>query len=131
MIHRAMLGSIERFLGILIEHTAGAFPVWLAPVQAVVLPLSEKFLGLRRAVLEQLSAAGLRAEIDARDEKLGFKIREAQLQKVPYMLVVGGREEEEGTVAVRLRTEEDLGAMSVEDFVARVEERVAGRGHEL
>jgi threonyl-tRNA synthetase len=131
MIHRAMLGSIERFLGILIEHTAGAFPLWLAPVQAVVLPLSEKFLDYGREVHERLTAAGLRTELDTRDEKLGFKIREAQLQKVPYMLVVGGREEENGTVAVRLRTEEDLGAMSVEDFVGRVGERVAGRSHQL
>jgi threonyl-tRNA synthetase len=131
MIPRAMLGSIERFLGILIEHTAGVFPLWLAPVQAVVLPLSEKFLGYGRKVRERLAAAGLRSELDTRDEKLGFKIREAQLQKVPYMLVVGGREEENGTVAVRLRTEEDLGAMSVEDFVGRVGERVASRGHEL
>jgi threonyl-tRNA synthetase len=131
MIHRAMLGSIERFLGILIEHTAGVFPLWLAPVQAVVLPLSEKFLGYGRKVRERLAAAGLRAELDTRDEKLGFKIREAQLQKVPYMLVVGGREEENGTVAVRLRTEEDLGAMSVEEFVGRVGERVASRSHQL
>jgi threonyl-tRNA synthetase len=131
MIHRAMLGSIERFLGILIEHTAGVFPLWLAPVQAVVLPLSEKFLGYGRKVRERLAAAGLRSELDTRDEKLGFKIREAQLQKVPYMLVVGGREEENGTVAVRLRTEEDLGAMSVEDFVGRVGERVASRSHQL
>ncbi len=131
MIHRAMLGSIERFLGILIEHTAGAFPVWLAPVQAVVLPLSEKFLPYGERVLERLRAAGLRAELDTRDEKLGFKIREAQLQKVPYMLVVGGREEESETVSVRLRTEEDLGAMPVAELVARVEDRAAGRGDEL
>ena len=131
MIHRAMLGSIERFLGILIEHTAGAFPLWLAPVQAVVLPLSEKFLDYGRTVHTRLAEAGLRAELDTRDEKLGFKIREAQLQKVPYMLVVGGREEENGTVSVRLRTGEDLGGMSVEELVARVEERVAGRGREL
>ncbi len=131
MIHRAMLGSIERFLGILIEHTAGAFPLWLAPVQAVVLPLSEKFLDYGRTVHARLAEAGLRAELDTRDEKLGFKIREAQLQKVPYMLVVGGREEESGTVSVRLRTGEDLGGLSVEDFVGRVEERVTGREREL
>ncbi len=131
MIHRAMLGSIERFLGILVEHTAGAFPVWLAPVQAVVLPLSEKFLGYGEQVVERLAAAGLRAELDTRDEKLGFKIREAQLQKVPYMLVVGGREEESGTVSVRLRTEEDLGSMSVDEILARIEDRTARRGDEL
>jgi len=131
MIHRAMLGSIERFLGILIEHTAGAFPVWLAPVQAIVLPLSEKFLGYGESVLARLRGAGLRAEIDTRDEKLGFKIREAQLQKVPYMLVVGGREEEEGTVSVRLRTEEDLGAMPLDELAARVAEKTATRSQEL
>ena len=113
MIHRAMLGSIERFLGILVEHTAGAFPAWLAPVQAVILPVSEKFVDYGEQVLGQLRAAGLRAELDTRDEKLGFKIREAQLQKVPYMLIVGGREAESGTVSVRLRTEEDLGGMEV------------------
>jgi threonyl-tRNA synthetase len=131
MIHRAMLGSLERFLGILIEHTAGAFPAWLTPVQAVVLPVSEKFLAYAETVHARLRDAGLRAELDTRDEKLGFKIREAQLQKVPYMLVVGAREEEAGTVAVRLRTEEDLGAMGVDDFVARVQTTTAERSHEL
>jgi threonyl-tRNA synthetase len=130
MIHRAMLGSIERFLGILIEHTAGAFPPWLAPVQAVVLPVSEKFLAYAGEVHARLQEAGLRAELDTRDEKLGFKIREAQLQKVPYMLVVGAREEEQGTVSVRLRTEEDLGVMAVEELVERVRDKVANRGHD-
>jgi threonyl-tRNA synthetase len=131
MIHRAMLGSIERFLGILIEHTAGAFPAWLAPVQAVVLPVSEKFLAYAERVHARLREAGLRAELDTRDEKLGFKIREAQLQKIPYMLVVGAREEEQGTVSVRLRTEEDLGAMAVEELVERLGKKVAGRSNEL
>ena len=131
MIHRAMLGSIERFLGILIEHTAGAFPAWLAPVQAVVLPVSEKFLGYGERVEARLRDAGLRAELDSRDEKLGFKIREAQLQKIPYMLVVGGREEEADAVSVRLRTEEDLGAMPVEELVERLQEKVATRTHDL
>jgi threonyl-tRNA synthetase len=131
MIHSAKLGSLERFLGILIEHTAGAFPAWLTPVQAVVLPVSEKFLAYAETVHARLRDAGLRAELDTRDEKLGFKIREAQLQKVPYMLVVGAREEEAGTVAVRLRTEEDLGAMGVAELLARVQARVAGRSHEL
>jgi len=131
MIHRAMLGSIERFLGILVEHTAGAFPVWLAPVQAVILPVSEKFVAYGEEVLAKLRAAGLRAELDTRDEKLGFKIREAQLQKVPYMLIVGGREAESGTVSVRLRTEEDLGGMDVAAFTERVEEKAASRSQEL
>jgi len=131
MIHRAMLGSIERFLGILVEHTAGAFPAWLAPVQAVILPVSEKFVDYGEEVLAKLQEAGLRAELDTRDEKLGFKIREAQLQKVPYMLIVGGREAESGTVSVRLRTEEDLGGMDVGDFAARVAERATDRSQEL
>ncbi len=131
MIHRAMLGSLERFFGILVEHTAGAFPAWLAPVQAIVLPLSEKFLDYGAKVREQLSKAGLRAELDESAEKLGAKIRNAQLQKIPYMLVVGGKEEEQGTVAVRLRTGEDLGALPVAEFLARVGERVAGRSLEL
>jgi len=131
MIHRAMLGSIERFLGILVEHTAGAFPAWLAPVQAVILPVSEKFVGYGERVLGELQKAGLRAELDNRDEKLGFKIREAQLQKVPYMLIVGGREEESGTVSVRLRTEEDLGGMEIGELVTRVREKTATRSMEL
>ena len=131
MIHRAMLGSIERFLGILIEHTAGVFPLWLAPVQAIVLPLSEKFLAYGESVERQLRDAGLRVELDRRDEKLGFKIREAQLQKVPYMLVVGGREEEAGAVAVRLRTGDDLGSMPIDALVERVREKTASRTLEL
>jgi len=131
MIHRAMLGSLERFLGVLIEHVAGAFPVWLAPVQAVVLPVSEKFYDYGRRVAEELTAAGVRAELDDRNEKLGYRIREAQVAKVPYMLVVGGREEEAGAVAVRLRSEEDLGAMPVADFVERVRERDGERSLEL
>src|SRR5207248_647235 len=98
MLHRAMLGSLERFLGILIEHTAGAFPPWLAPLQAIVLPVSEKFLDYSQRVRDELVAAGLRVDLDERSDKLGYKIREAQLQKVPYMLVVGAREQEGGAV---------------------------------
>jgi threonyl-tRNA synthetase len=131
MIHRAMLGSVERFMAILVEHTVGAFPVWLAPVQAAVLPVSEKFAGYGEEVRAALAAAGLRAELDARNEKLGYKIREAQLQKVPYMLVVGGREQEERTVAVRRRAGEDLGAMPIDVFVARVADLAARRSSEL
>jgi threonyl-tRNA synthetase len=127
MIHRAMFGSLERFLGILIEHTAGALPLWLAPVQAVVLPLSEKFQSYGEALRDQLRAAGVRVELDDRNEKLGYRIREAQLQKIPYMLVAGGREEETGAVSVRLRTEEDLGAMPVGDFLARFQERAEAK----
>jgi threonyl-tRNA synthetase len=131
MIHRAMLGSIERFMAILIEQTAGAFPLWLAPVQAVVLPISEKFADYGEAVRRALSAAGVRTELDARNEKLGYRIREAQIQKVPYMLVVGAREAEEGTVSVRRRAGEDLGALSTTDFLARVGDLVSSRSRDL
>lgn len=117
MIHRAMLGSVERFLGILIEHTAGAFPLWLAPVQARVVPVSEKTLEYGRGVADRLRAAGLRSELDDSNEKLGYKIRQAQVAKVPYMAVVGEREAAEGTVAVRLRTGEERKGIPVERFV--------------
>jgi threonyl-tRNA synthetase len=131
MIHRAMLGSIERFMAILIEQTAGAFPLWLAPVQAVVLPISEKFAEYAESVQRALAAAGVRGELDARNEKLGYRIREAQVQKVPYMLVVGAREAEEGTVSVRRRAGEDLGAMATADFLARLGELTKARSREL
>ncbi|HVT57711.1 MAG TPA: threonine--tRNA ligase [Thermoanaerobaculia bacterium] len=131
MIHRAMLGSLERFIAILVEQTAGALPLWLAPVQAVVLPVSEKFADYASQVRSELATAGLRAELDARNEKLGYRIREAQLQKTPYMLVVGGREQENGTVAVRRRAGEELGAMPVASFAARVRELTARRSAEL
>ena len=131
MIHRAMLGSIERFMAILIEETAGAMPLWLAPVQAVVLPVSEKFAANGERVRSELAAAGLRAELDERNEKLGYRIREAQVQKVPYMLVVGGREQETGAVAVRRRAGEDLGAMPVAELTARMRDLVARRSLEL
>jgi threonyl-tRNA synthetase len=131
MIHRAMLGSIERFMAILIEQTAGAFPLWLAPVQAVVLPISEKFADYGEAVRRALSAEGVRVDLDARNEKLGYRIREAQVQKVPYMLVVGAREAEEGTVSVRRRSGEDLGAMPTTDFLTRVRDLSSSRSREL
>ena len=131
MIHRAMFGSVERFFGILIEQTSGAFPVWLAPVQGIVLPISEKFAGYAEEVRAALSEAGVRTEVDDRNEKLGYKIREAQLQKVPYMLVVGAREQEERTVSVRRRAGADLGALAVDDFAARVREQVSTRSREL
>jgi threonyl-tRNA synthetase len=127
MIHRALLGSLERFFGILIEHYAGNFPPWLAPVQAKVLPLSEKFNDYAVEVTSKLKAAGLRAQLDDSDERLGYKIRRAELEKVPYALVIGGREAEEGTVGVRKRQEGDLGAMSVEEFAARLQREVAER----
>jgi len=128
MIHRALLGSMERFFGVLIEHFAGAFPVWLAPVQAIVIPIStDKHIGYARDVAAQLKAAGVRAEIDEGKNRMQAKIREAQLQKVPYMLVVGGKEQENGAVAVRLRSGEDLGAIPVGSFIARVQEEVTER----
>jgi threonyl-tRNA synthetase len=120
MVHRALYGSVERFFGILLEHYAGAFPVWLAPVQAVVLPIADRHLEYARKVRGILDAAGVRVEIDERSEKVNFKIREAQLQKVPYMLVVGDREAEAGKVAVRNRKHGDQGAKAIDDFLAEI-----------
>ena len=116
VIHRAIYGSFERFIALLIEHYAGAFPLWLAPVQAVVLPIADRHLEYARAVRDRLAADGLRADVDERQEKIGYKIREAQLQKVPYMLVVGDREAAESTVSVRHRAEGDLGSQKMAEF---------------
>lgn len=137
MLHRAMLGSVERFLGILIEHTGGAFPVWLAPVQAVVLPVSDRFMDYGREVTRRLAEAGVRVELDERSEKLGYKIRDAQTHKVPYMLVIGGREQEAGTVSLRLREapedggSPDQGAVTIDELAARVADRTASRSLSL
>ncbi len=120
MIHRVVFGSIERFIGILIEHYAGKFPVWLAPVQVKVLPISNTFLQYASLVSDKLKAAGIRCELDTRDEKLGYKIREAQLDKVPYMVVIGRNEQDNKTTAVRGREDGDIGSMSVEELVRRV-----------
>jgi threonyl-tRNA synthetase len=120
MIHRAALGAIERFMGVLIEETAGALPLWLAPVQIVFVPIADRHVEYARSVAERLEAEGLRVSVDARNEKTGFKIREAQLQKIPYMLVVGDKELEVGKVAVRQREQGDLGAMPIDDFILRV-----------
>jgi threonyl-tRNA synthetase len=127
MVHRALLGSIERFMGVLIEHYGGAFPVWLAPVQAVVIPIADRHLEYARQVEDQLATSGIRVQTDARSERMNAKIREAQVQKVPYMLVVGDREAEAGAAAVRLRSGEDLGAQPVADVVARILEESARR----
>ena len=127
MIHRVAFGSIERFIGILIEHFAGAFPTWLAPVQVKVLPISDKYLEYGEKVFEALKEAGIRAEIDTRAEKIGYKIREAQMQKIPYMLVVGAKEEEEGLVSVRSRFAGDEGQKSLEDFLCNIKKEIAGR----
>ena len=116
MIHRALLGSLERFIGVLIEHYAGAFPVWLAPVQAVVIPVAPAHADYAEKVGAELAAAGLRVEVDARDEKLGYRIREAQTQRIPYMLVVGDREAADHAAAVRTRAGGDRGAMAVGQF---------------
>jgi threonyl-tRNA synthetase len=127
MVHRAILGSFERFFGILIEHYAGAFPVWLAPVQAIVLPMADRFNERAVEVERELQAAGHRVEADLRSEKLGAKIRDAQLKKIPFMLVIGEREAEAGTVAVRDRAIGDTGAVPVAEFSARVRELVSRR----
>jgi threonyl-tRNA synthetase len=127
MIHRALMGSFERFIGILIEHYAGEFPLWLAPVQAAVLPIADRHVEAGRAVLDALHAAGLRAELDDRSESVGRKIREAELRKVPYMLVLGDREVEEGAVSVRARHAGDQGSEPVADLVARLADQVARR----
>ena len=118
MIHRVVFGSIERFIGILIEHFAGAFPLWLAPEQVRILPISERHHEKAREIYQQLFNAGMRVEIDERSEKIGYKIREAQLQKIPYMLIIGNKEAESGTVSVRRRGEGDLGAVKTEAFLA-------------
>jgi threonyl-tRNA synthetase len=127
MIHRALLGSFERFIGILIEHYAGEFPVWLTPVQTIVLPIADRHLDAARGVLDALTEAGLRAELDERTESVGRKIRDAELRKVPYMLVIGDREAEGGTVAVREHGRGDVGSAPVAEFVARLCEQTAAR----
>jgi threonyl-tRNA synthetase len=111
---------MERFMGVLIEHYGGAFPVWLAPVQAVLIPIADRHLDYADEVLAQLKQVGLRVEVDSRSERMNAKIRDAQMQKVPYMLVIGDREIEEGQLAVRMRSGDDLGAISVESFKERI-----------
>ncbi len=117
MVHRALLGSMERFFGVLLEHYGGAFPVWLAPIQVQVIPIASRHLGYAESVADRLRASGLRVAVDSRDDRMNAKIRDAQLQKVPYMLIVGDREAEAGTVAVRVRTGADLGSMTVDAFL--------------
>ena len=127
LIHRALLGSLERFIAILLEHTGGALPVWLSPVQAVVIPIADRHVDYAREVEARLRGAGLRVEVDARTERMNLKIREAQLRKVPYMLVVGDREQEAGAAAVRARSGEDRGAEPVEEIAREIGERAAAR----
>ena len=127
MIHRVVFGSIERFIGILIEHFAGAFPTWLAPVQVKVLPISEKYMDYAENVKKKLDEAGIRVELDTRSEKIGYKIREAQQAKIPYMLVVGQKEEEDGTVAVRSRAAGDEGTKSLDAFIADIQKEIEAK----
>jgi threonyl-tRNA synthetase len=128
MIHRAPFGSMERFIGVLIEHFAGAFPLWLSPVQVAVLPISDKFTDYAQKVEQQLKAAGLRVELNTSADKIGAKIRQATLDKVPYMLIVGEKEAAENKVAVRHRTEGDKGAVSIDEFVAKAQQEIASKG---
>ncbi len=127
MIHRVLFGSIERFIGILIEHFAGAFPAWLAPVQVKVLPISDKFSEYADQVRKQLDEAGIRVELDTRSEKIGYKIREAQMQRIPYMLIVGQKEQEEGLVAVRSRAAGDEGQKPLSEFLASLKDEIASK----
>ncbi len=128
VIHRAIFGSFERFIALLIEHYAGAFPLWIAPVQAIVLPIADRHAEYAAKVRDRLAAAGLRVELDERQEKIGYKIREAQLQKIPYMLVTGDKEMADGTVAVRSRSAGDLGPRPIDEFVAMTNEEIAAKG---
>ena len=127
MIHRVVLGSIERFIGVITEHFAGAFPTWLAPVQVKVMPITDRVDDYAEQVAKRLDEHGFRVETDLRNEKIGKKIREAQLEKIPYMLIVGDKEAENGTVSVRTRAGGDEGSMQVEDFIAKLGEEVATR----
>ena len=127
MIHRVVFGSIERFIGILIEHFAGAFPVWLAPVQAKVIPISEAHHAYAKQVEQELRDAGLRVEGDYRAEKMGYKIREARLERVPYMLIVGAKEEEEGKVSVRSRYLGDEGMKDLGEFISFIKEEIKNK----
>ena len=122
MLHRACYGSLERFLGIIIENYAGDFPLWLAPVQVRVLPISEKYIDYAKRVSEKLMELGLRAEVNAKDDRIGYKIRESSLQKIPYAIIVGEKEMENQTINVRSRDKGELGEMSLDAFVSELEE---------
>ena len=124
MIHRVIYGSIERFIGILTEHFGGAFPAWLAPVQARVIPITERHHEYARKVAAELDAAGIRVESDLRSEKVGYKIRDGQMQKIPYLLVVGDREVEDGTVSVRHRRQGDMGAVDSREFAGMLRKEI-------
>ncbi len=131
IIHHANVGSLERVVGILLEHYAGALPVWIAPMQAVLIPIADRHLPYARQVASRLHAAGVRVEVDSSGERMNAKIRKAQMQKIPYMLVVGDKEEEQQAVSVRLRSNENLGAMSLPDFIERITQVIASRSGDL
>jgi len=131
VIHRVIYGSLERFIGILIEHTAGAFPVWLAPVQVMVIPIADRHVAYANHVREVLRDERMRVEIDARSERMNAKICDAQLQKIPYMLVVGDKEEAAQVVSVRLRSNVDLKSMPLEQFITNASNIIKGRSREL
>ena len=124
IVHRTILGSIERFFGILIEHFAGKFPVWLAPVQVMIIPVADSHHDFAKGIAEELTAIGVRASVDIRDEKLGYRIREAQMQKVPYMLVIGDKEAEGGDLALRIRDTGDAGLISLADLKEKLTEKI-------
>ena len=124
MVHRALFGSFDRFIGIITEHFAGAFPTWLAPVQVRILPIADSHKEYAEKLKEKLEEYDIRVELDEREEKIGYKIREAQLQKIPYMLIIGDKEVQANAVGVRSRKDGDIGAMSVEDFINKIEEEI-------
>jgi threonyl-tRNA synthetase len=129
MIHRVIFGSIERFIGILIEHFAGAFPLWLAPVQVKVIPITDKHHEYANKVANMLEQKDIRVEVDYRNEKVGYKIREAQLEKIPYMLIVGDKEEAEGTVSIRARKEGDIGTERMDSFINKLMNEIADKSN--
>src|SRR5438874_8999868 len=131
MIHRAVTGSTERFMAMVIEHFAGAFPVWLAPVQAMIIPIADRHIEYANEVAQALKDASVRVEVDARSERMNAKVRDAQLQKIPYMLVVGDKEAAENAVAVRLRTNENLGATPLDSFVERITDIIKTKSRDL
>ncbi|MCK5245266.1 threonine--tRNA ligase, partial [Candidatus Bipolaricaulota bacterium] len=131
MVHRALLGSLERFIGCLLEHYGGAFPVWLSPIQVNVIPIADRHVEYARAVAEQMKTSGIRATVNETSERMNAKIRNAQLQKIPYMMVVGDREQEAGAVAVRLRTEEDLGDMKIDAAIQIIRTKIEEKSQEL
>jgi threonyl-tRNA synthetase len=129
MVHRALLGSIERFFGILIEHFAGDFPLWLAPVQTVVIPVSQNFFDYARTVNEELVKAGIRTQLDERNEKIGYKIRDWETQKVPYMIIVGEKEQTASNISVRQHKKGDLGAFKISDFIDKLATEIKNKDY--